>query len=125
MHTNPRADFSLLCLLNYLVVQYLPKYEQNVQSSVYATIKGHISLLEATDSLSLEFVQARLLLCLFEMDHGLYPAASISIGACARSARALGLQNKWNQITVYLDDCARQRAEEEKRVWWEIVNLDR
>jgi hypothetical protein len=124
VHTNPHADFSLLCLCIYLIVQYPPKYGQNVQSSVYAIIKGHISLLEASGFLSLEFVQARLLLSIFEIGHGLYPAASISIGACARTARAFGL-NKKRFGNSFSDYSARQRAEEEKRVWWEIVNLDR
>jgi len=124
VHTNPHADFSLLCLCIYLVVQYPPKYGQNVQSSVYALIKGHISLLEASGFLSLEFVQARLLVSIFEIGHGLYPAASISIGACARTARAFGLNKKLFGNSVS-DNFARQRAEEEKRVWWEIVNLDR
>jgi hypothetical protein len=124
VHTNPHADFSLLCLCIYLIVQYPPKYGQNVQSSVYAIIKGHISLLEASGFLSLEFVQARLLLSIFEIGHGLYPAASISIGACARTARALGL-NKKRFGNSFSDDSAGQRGEEEKRVWWEIVNLDR
>jgi hypothetical protein len=114
MRTNPHADFSLLCLCIYLVVQYPPKYNQNVRSSVYAIIKGHISLLEASGFLSLEFVQARLLLSIFEIGHGLYPAASISIGACARTARALGL-NKKQFGDSFSDDSARQRAEEEKR----------
>jgi hypothetical protein len=124
IHTNPHADFSLLCLCIRLVVQYPPKHGQNVQSSVYALAKSHISLLEASGFLSLEFVQARLLLSLFEMGHGLYPAASISTGACARTARALGL-NKKRFSNTFSNDFARQRAEEEKRVWWEIVNLDR
>jgi hypothetical protein len=93
-------------------------------SSTYTTIKSHISLLEATGFLSLEFIQARILVTVFEMGHGLYPAASISISACARTARALGLNKKRFMDTVS-DDFSRQRAEEVKRVWWEIVNLDR
>lgn len=124
MHSNPHADFSLLCLCISLVIQHPPKYGQSVLSSVYAVIKSHISLLETSGFLSLEFVQARLLLSVFEIGHGLYPAASISIGACARTARALGL-NKKQFKNASLDNSSKQRAEEEKRVWWEIVNLDR
>lgn len=123
-YDNPHADYSLLCLCIYLIIQYPPKYGKNVQSSLYARVKSHISLLEASSLLSLEFVQARLLVSLFEIGHGLYPAASISIGACARTARALGLHKK-QFVSSVADDSSRQRAEEEKRVWWEIVNSDR
>jgi hypothetical protein len=122
--SNPHADFSLLCLCIHLVVQHPSSYGESMQSSVYAMIKGHVSLLEAKGFLSLEFVQVRLLLSFFEMSHGLYPAASISIGACARTARALGL-NKKRFHSIGSDGTSRQRAEEEKRVWWAIVNLDR
>jgi hypothetical protein len=124
VYTNPKADFSLLCLCIYLAVQAPPNHGQNVQSSTYAKIKTHISLLEACGSLSLDFVQARLLLAIFEMGHGLYPAASISVGSCARTARALGL-NKKRFCPSLLNELARQRAEEEKRTWWEILVLDR
>lgn len=124
MHSNPHADFSLLCLCIHLVVQYPPKYGQNVRSSVYAMIESHTSLLEASGFLSLEFIQARLLLSIFEMGHGLYPAASISIGSCARTARAFGLHKK-RSGNFFTNDSDRQRTEEETRVWWEIVNLDR
>jgi len=69
-------------------------------------------------------VQARLLVSLYEMGHGIHPAASISIGACARTARALGLNKKLFQ-RAQGDHASRLRAEEEKRVWWALLNLDR
>lgn len=124
MYASPQADFTLLCLCIHLLVQYPPDGDESVQSSVYVMIKGHVSLLEASGYLSLEFVQARLLISLFEMGQGLYPAASVSIGACARTARALGL-NKKRFENLFSDDVARQEAEEQKRVWWGVVNLDR
>jgi hypothetical protein len=124
LYTHPHADFSLLCLCIHLVTQYPPRSGKNMQSSLYVMIKGHIGLLEASGYLSVEFVQARLLVSIFEMGHGIYPAASISIGACARAARALGLHKKRTENPL-LDDTARIRAEERRRIWWEIVNVDR
>jgi hypothetical protein len=95
-----------------------------MQSSVYVMIKGIISLLEATNIISLDVVQARSLMTLYEMGHGIQPAAAISIGGCARTARAIGL-NKKQFHNPTEDHRSRLRAEEEKRVWWGVHNLDR
>ncbi|KIW35706.1 uncharacterized protein PV07_02390 [Cladophialophora immunda] len=93
-----------------------------MQSSLYITVKNIISLLEATDYLSLEMCQCRLLIVFYEIGHGLFPAASISIAACAQAARTLGLHNQWSTpVTTQhtLDE------EERRRVWWAVFNLDR
>lgn len=83
-----------------------------------------MSLLESTNYLSLMVIQARLLVTFYEMGHRITPAASISISACASSARALGLNKK-----VFQNTAAGQPisilAEAEKRVWWAVVVLDR
>jgi hypothetical protein len=123
LYTAPQADFITLCLCLCLVVQY-PQEGLSMQTSLYVMVKNYISLLEATGFLTLSVIQSRVLISFYEMGHGMLPAASISIGACARAARALGLNKKAFQ-TVKDDDAARIRAEEEKRVWWAIICLDR
>ena len=124
LFASPRADFTALCLCIHLVQQAPPQDEQSMQSLLYVTTKSVISLLESTGYLSLNVIQCRLLLTFYELGHGIYPAASISIGACARAARALGL-NKKNFHTVDTDALARIVSEEEKRVWYAVMNLDR
>jgi hypothetical protein len=93
-----------------------------MQSSLYITVKSVISLLESTNFLSLELVQCRLLVAFYEIGHGISPAASISIAAGARTARALGLNKQWvrPEFGGHTID-----AEEERRVWWAVFNLDR
>jgi hypothetical protein len=93
-----------------------------MQSSLYITVKSVISLLESTNFLSLELVQCRLLVAFYEIGHGISPAASISIAAGARTARALGLNKQWVRPDFggHTID-----AEEERRVWWAVFNLDR
>lgn len=117
------ADFSALYLCIDLILQYPLQQAQNMQSSLYLTVKSIISLLESTNHVSLEVVQCRLLVSFYEIGHGIFPAASISIGACARTARALGL-NK-NRVHSVDNEVRRIVAEEERRVWWAVVNLDR
>ncbi|KAF2495631.1 hypothetical protein BU16DRAFT_539560 [Lophium mytilinum] len=117
------ADFSALCLCMYLSQQHPLSQAESMQSSLYVTAKSFISLLEATSYQSLEVVQCRLLLTFYEMGHGIYPAASISIGACARMARYIGL-HKANKQTLQ-PGSTRIDAEERRRVWWAVVNLER
>ena len=120
---KPKGDFLVLCLGIHLITQFPTPPILSMQSSLYILVKNSISLLESTGFLSLEVVQARLLVSFYEMGHGIHPTASISIGACARTARALGLNKKAFQMTEG-DHTARLRAEEEKRVWWAVINLD-
>lgn len=122
--SKPSADFTVLCLCIHLVLQYPSQTDQSMQSSLYVTIKNTISLLESTSILSLEVVQARLLVTFYEIGHGIHPGASISIATAARTARLLGLNKKDFQQSPN-DFAARVVAEEQKRVWWATVNLDR
>jgi hypothetical protein len=129
-YSIPRADFSLLCLSMYLVQQKPRKLDSlngSLQSSLYVTLKCLIASLEAANYLSLNFVQARALVCFYELGHAIYPAASASVASCARTARALGLEAKSFQAADrdYSNLALRLAAEEEKRTWWAVVNLDR
>ena len=96
-----------------------------MQSTLYVTIKCFIGALESINSFSLEIIQCRLLITFYEIGHGTYPAASISIAACARTARALGLNKKQFEVESLKDHAATARAEAEKRAWWAVTNLDR
>jgi hypothetical protein len=62
-------------------------------------------------------------LALYELGHAIYPAAFLSIGACARYAHALGINVsrtlKTRKVLTLVE------VEERRRVWWAIVILDR
>ncbi len=120
--TNRSADFTALCLCMRLALQHPAPEARSMQSSLYVTVKGVISLLESVGYLSLELVQCRILVVFYEIGHGIFPGASISIAACARTARALGLHKQWTQPGINEHNIQR---EEERRVWWAIFNLDR
>jgi len=89
----------------------------------YAELKKHLSRAEAAGSLSLELLQAWILTTIYEFAHGIYPAAYLSIGTCARYGMALGLD---------IQDCASGQIsvasdiqEEKRRAWWSIIILHR
>ncbi|KAJ6160514.1 hypothetical protein N7470_003910 [Penicillium chermesinum] len=60
-------------------------------NSLYFSLKAFIGLLEGLGENSLHLIQARLLLTIFEIGHGIYPAAYISSAATVHAAAALGI----------------------------------
>lgn len=58
-------------------------------TSTYLQIKSSLALIEGLGVNSFQVIQSRLLLTLFEVAHGFYPAAYISIGAAVRALDAL------------------------------------
>ncbi|KIM94196.1 hypothetical protein OIDMADRAFT_136518 [Oidiodendron maius Zn] len=121
---NPQADFILLAFCMFLVIQ-IPGQDhlESMQSSLYAMAKGLIALVESADILSIEVVQTRLLVSIYELGHGIDSGAFISIGACARSGIALGIHRTLQQQAPG-DAQSWVELEEQRRVWWGIYILD-
>jgi hypothetical protein len=57
-------------------------------TSLYLSIKSIIGVLEGMDINTLDLLQARLLVMVFEVGHGYLDAGNISIGAVTRAAAA-------------------------------------
>ncbi|KAL7792030.1 N-terminal binuclear Zn cluster-containing protein [Trichoderma ceciliae] len=93
------------------------------RTPLYQVTKHLQFRIENSGVLSLQVTQASVLISIYEMGHGIYPAAFLSIAACARYAAALGIDKSilghnvmgipWNEL------------EERRRVWWSILVLDR
>jgi hypothetical protein len=80
--------------------------------SAYLSLKSWIAIFEGLGTNSSDFLHARLLLVLFEVVHGNFPAAYISMGSLFHAAEALEMEkeelNNGNSDT-----------------WWGILILDR
>lgn len=119
------ADFSLLTLCIFLVGAVpvdgmIPTRTQ----SLYTLVKSFVASLDAVGINSLEMLQCRLLLTIFEVGHGIYPAAYISMGANLRAAEALGVNAaSYKQIQRIFK--SPERAAEAQRTWQSIVITDR
>ncbi len=121
---KPCSEYSLLSL-SMMLITTSPPVKETLDSftSLYILVKSSIAIVEAATINSLEIVQARLLVSLFEFGHGM-PAAFISIAATVRAAVAIGLnQTIKSPCTDPSADCSK--LEEGLRVWWGIVMLDR
>ena len=128
LFSTPRADVILLCLSIHLLMRFPDRARQveTMQSSLYVTLKTYVAMLEAANYVTLRFVQARILVTFYEMGHAIYPVASASVAACARSAQYLRLNRKDFQGREHESrQHIRTAAEEEKRTWWAVLNLDR
>ncbi|RDW91880.1 hypothetical protein BP5796_01274 [Coleophoma crateriformis] len=111
---NPRSEYSLLNMSMALIVTHLsdPK-----ATDLYRAAKTSIALTEAADVHSLEVVQARLLVTLFEVGNGLENAGYISIAATARAAACISINQRGGRDGHESLLC--------ERLWWGIVLLDR
>jgi hypothetical protein len=123
LNGEPKADFVALCLCIFLIQQMPTGKTPRMQSSLYFNVKHLINVVETMNGLSLDLLHCRILETFYELGHGLHTAAYISVAACARAARALGLHRKrWLNLDA---DPDKLLLEEEKRAWWAVVIMDR
>lgn len=66
-----------------------------------------------------------MLIVLYELGQGIWPAAYLSIGACAGYAHVLGIGGSENVGAQMKKVLTFVELEERRRVWWAIVILDR
>jgi hypothetical protein len=117
------AEVALLLLSMKLVTSLLPKESADPRTPAYNAAKHFHLEMEASGVMSVQVLQAGLLLSLYELGHAIYPSAYLSIGASARYAYALGInKDAKTQASKVL---TLVEMEENKRVWWGIVILDR
>jgi hypothetical protein len=117
------ADFAALCLAMNLVIRQPSVPPASMLLPTYANLKSLIGLLEASEYLTLEVVQCRILCATYEFGHGNLVAASMSVAACAKLARLIQLQPRRQGLSPY--DFAKVEDEERSRAWWALANLER
>ncbi|KAL7811964.1 fungal-specific transcription factor domain-containing protein [Trichoderma gracile] len=119
-----RADFALL-LLAMKLTQHVPGDSSNaVRDGLYISAKEFAASLEIAGVYTLLKLQANLLIAVYEMGHGIFPAAYVSMGCCVTQAMALGIHHReapqiLEQPRTWID------WEERQRVWWLVVILER
>jgi hypothetical protein len=117
------ADFAALCLAMNLVIRQPSVPPASMLSPTYANLKSLIGLLEASEYLTLEVVQCRILCATYEFGHGNLAAASMSVAACVKVARLIKLRPRRQGLNPY--DLDKLEDEERSRAWWALANLER
>ncbi|KAK0669446.1 hypothetical protein QBC41DRAFT_391874 [Cercophora samala] len=92
---------------------------------LYIAAKRFWASLEQAGSVSLQFLQGMVLVTVYELGHGIYPAAWISVGVLGRWVEVLGLPGFRGGGGVLGSVTTWTESEERRRVWWAIYILDR
>lgn len=90
---NTSADLALLCLCMQIVGERLPQALQNPQTSFYLSVKEYYFQVESAGFLSVQLLQAGVILAVYEFGHAIFPAAYITIGRCAKISHAIGVHH--------------------------------
>lgn len=116
-----RPENTLLIAATKLVAENVS--DGDTRTLLYTSVKRTFPRLETLGILDFKVLQAWLLLALYEIGHGIYPAAYFTVGSCVRYAGALGIDTSTERTTVgEADDLG---CEEHRRSWWAILLLDR
>ncbi len=126
-HLHPaflyNVDITLLSLCMKLITTPPPEAARNPRTSVYHAAKQFYSEVENSGTFSIQILQAGILISLYELGHGIYHAAYLSVGSCVRYAYALGINPSAKSPAIKV--LTLVELEEKRRVWWAIVILDR
>lgn len=123
--SNTSPDLALLYLCMRLVGERLPQALQNPQTSFYLSVKEYHSVVESAGLLSVNLVQAGILLAVYEFGHAIFPAAYITIGRCAKVGQAMGIHHGASPLQMLGSPSSWSEMEERNRVWWAVLLLDR
>ncbi|KAH7018452.1 uncharacterized protein B0I36DRAFT_335975 [Microdochium trichocladiopsis] len=115
-------------LLSICMKLCLPVLDGEVadRTSLYRLAKRFYSEVEITEKLSVQVLQAAVCIAIFEIGDAIYPAAYLTVGACARYGIIMGLDkvNK-DRMGYYPHAVPWIEIEEARRVWWGVLVLDR
>ena len=94
-------DLAFLFLALRLITSEPQEGMPSAANPLYASAKRLLALLESSGLTSLMYLQALVLVALYEFGQAIYPAAWMTVGACVRYADLLGLPNyKSGNITM-------------------------
>ncbi|MCJ1265250.1 hypothetical protein MMC22_005125 [Lobaria immixta] len=121
-----RSDLTILLfcmrLISWSAVEHADGDKPRTRA--YLAAKRLLVDAESAGILTLQILQAILLVTIYEIGHGIYPAAYITIGTCARYGTALGIDRQ-KPSENGSPSLSEVEQEERRRVWWAIVILDR
>lgn len=119
------ADLGLLYLCMRLVGERLPPASQNPQTAFYVAVREYHFFVESAGILSLQLLQAGILLAVYEFGHAIFPNAYVTIGRCAKIGHAMGIHHGASAPPLLGPPASWTELEERSRVWWAVFLLDR
>ncbi|RFU32899.1 hypothetical protein B7463_g3460, partial [Scytalidium lignicola] len=125
LYISPQShpDIALLLLCMRLLKWSPSENESDPRTLLYSRAKQFYLEVETAGVFSIHALQAGILIAVYELGHAIYPSAYLSIASCARYGYSLGINPRGTYRArkpfIWVE------LEEEKRVWWAIIIIDR
>ena len=120
-----RAEVALLILCMKLATRIPIDGQQNEFARLHMLARGFLEMLEVQNLISVEVLQAALLIAIYELGHSLYPTAYLTVGHAVSLLNMLGL-HPVERAPQMLQPCSTvTEIEERKRVRWSVLILER
>jgi hypothetical protein len=110
-------------LLTAMRLLTTPLLDPNPRSTFYITLRANVCAAVDSGLIEIRIYQAMLLVAAYELGHGIYPAAYMTVGTCIRYGTALGLDRSLEGGSGHPQDDLE--AEERRRSWWTVLLLDK
>ena len=120
---SPSADTTLLLLSMKLAVSTHREFTEASRNPLYLAVKRFFLEFEISGALTIQLLQAGVLISVYEFGNAIYPSAYISIGICARYGSTLAVNSPMGSAGVGGRDWVE--LEEQRRIWWAILALER
>lgn len=122
-----RTELSLLSLCMRLSCSTPSEAgEENGNKTIlYRVAKRYYHEVETTGVQSIHVLQAEILIAIYELGQAIYPAAYLTVGACARFGLGLRINNLSLASPGGVEERSWNEIEEKRRVWWGVLILDR
>lgn len=123
IHDTPGLALLLLCMK---LVGIAPLFDSSgAESVVYRTARSYLNSLEELSPMSLHVFQSFVLMALYEIGHGIFPTAYLTVGRAARLGLLRGVHDRKHSTQVFQTPPTWTYWEEERRTWWAASILER
>ncbi|KAK4242707.1 hypothetical protein C8A03DRAFT_40048 [Achaetomium macrosporum] len=117
------AEASVLALCMALIARPPNQKSSKIGDTVYHSTKAILSLVQSKAPISVQLLQAELLVALYEFSQSMPQQAYLSLGRCLQMTKAFG----WHGAEFWAEDRKAFMAKDLKLssiLWWAIVFLD-
>ncbi|KAF2802284.1 uncharacterized protein BDZ99DRAFT_483019 [Mytilinidion resinicola] len=117
----------LLLLLSMRLVSDIPRDDNmaTAESTFYKMTRSNLKAMEEASPGSLRVFQSLVLVALYEIGHGIFPAAYLTVGRAARIGLLRGIHDRKNATQLFVKPQTWTYWEEERRTWWAVSILER